>query len=117
PSYGTAVVGYIDLHATCHAEDDGHSLLGDLSRIHELCSDLRIERVIVAFSSHEDEDLLDAVRAGNALGVKVTIVPRLFEVLGGTAIIDDVEGMSMLSLGPSSRTRLSLALKRTIDVI
>ncbi len=51
------------------------------------------------------------------LGVKVSVAPRLFEVLGPSLVVDGVEGMSVLSLRSHSRTRASLAVKRTIDIV
>lgn len=114
PSYQTELVGYVDVAETGGAE--GMALLGHLSRMHQLCRDLHIERIIVGFSVLEHEHLLDAIRAGNALGIKVTVVPRLFEVLGSSVVVDDVEGMSMLSLRGLPRTQLALALKRGVDI-
>ena len=85
PTYGTDVVGFLDSDRDDRAFG-GPALLGDLSRMQQLCRELRIERLIVAFPQVELEHILDAVRAGRALGVKVTIAPRLFEVLGPSLV-------------------------------
>jgi exopolysaccharide biosynthesis polyprenyl glycosylphosphotransferase len=114
PSYGTTAVGYVDGGAAEHPSEP--SILGDLGSLHRICRELEIERIIIAFSRLNHEHILDAVRAGTALGIKVTVAPRLFEVLGPSVVLDRVEGMSMLSLRGSPRTPSSLALKRTIDV-
>jgi exopolysaccharide biosynthesis polyprenyl glycosylphosphotransferase len=116
PSYGTEAIGYIDGSADDPAAGGG-GLLGDLSRMHGLCVELRIERLIIAFSRLEHEHILDAVRASRILGVKVSVAPRLFEILGPSVVVDGVEGMSVLSLRGPSRTRASLALKRAIDIV
>lgn len=116
PHYGAEVIGCVDDCESDHRGNGGPSVLGDLSCIDELCRDLRIERLVVAFSMLDHEHLVDAVRAGKALGVKVTVVPRLFEVLGHSIVVDDVEGMSVLSLRASTRTRVGLTLKRALDL-
>ncbi len=117
PGYGTEAIGYVDGTGPDGDAPEGSSLIGDLGSLHRLCRELRVERLIIAFSRLQYEDVLDAVRAGRTLGVKVSIAPRLFEVLGPSVVVDGVEGMSVLSLRSHSRTRLSLALKRTIDII
>lgn len=115
PSYGTEAVGYVDGGGAGHPSEP--SILGDLGSLHRICRELEIERIIIAFSRLNHEDINDAVRAGTTIGIKVTVAPRLFEVLGPSVVLDRIEGMSMLSLGGSPRTRSSLALKRAIDLL
>lgn len=117
PSYGTEAVGYVDGIGTNGGAPHGSSVIGDLGSMHRLCRELQIERLIIASPRVEDEHILDAVRAGRTLGVKVSVAPGLFEVLGPSVVVDGVEGMNVLSLRSHSRTRASLALKRTIDVV
>jgi exopolysaccharide biosynthesis polyprenyl glycosylphosphotransferase len=117
PSYGTEAIGYIDGGGTNGDAPHGSSPVGDLGSMHKLCRELRVERLIIAFSGVEYEDILDAIRAGKTLGVKISVTPRLFEVLGPSVVVDGVQGMSVLSLRSHSRTRWSLALKRTIDIV
>lgn len=117
PSYGVQVVGYIDVPSPDHESDDGSApLLGDLSCFRVLCNELRVERVVVAFSTLDHEHLLDTIRATNALGLKLSIVPRLFEALGRSVQVDEVEGMSLLAVRGIGRSRSALAAKRALDV-
>jgi exopolysaccharide biosynthesis polyprenyl glycosylphosphotransferase len=75
-----------------------------------------VERVIVAFSSAQHERLLDVIRISKRLRVKISVVPRLFEVIGAGVEIDQVEGMTLLGIRGLSRTTSTLALKRAMDV-
>jgi exopolysaccharide biosynthesis polyprenyl glycosylphosphotransferase len=61
--------------------------------------------------------MLDTIRASNALGLRVSIVPRLFEVLGRSMQVDEVEGMSLLSVRGVAQTRSARAAKRTVDLV
>src|SRR5437763_3326302 len=88
PSYGTEAIGYVDGSGTNGDAPHGSSLLGDLGSVHKLCRALRIERLIIAFSRLEHEHILDAVRAGRTLGVKISVASRLFEVLGPSVVVD-----------------------------
>jgi exopolysaccharide biosynthesis polyprenyl glycosylphosphotransferase len=117
PGYGVDVVGYIDIPPSVKQAEDGETpLLGDLTGFAELCRRLRVDRVVVAFSNLGYEHLLDAIRASNALGLKLTIVPRLFEVLGRALLVDEIEGMPLLSLRGVTRSRSALAAKRVLDL-
>jgi exopolysaccharide biosynthesis polyprenyl glycosylphosphotransferase len=118
PRYGVEVVGYIDISPDDDAPEPGDlPLLGELGCFSEICRDERVQRVLVAFSALDHEHLLDTIRASNALGLKLSIVPRLFEVLGRSMLVDEVEGMSLLSVQGIVRTRFELSAKRAIDIV
>lgn len=118
PRYGVDVVGYIDVSPDDDAPQPGDvPLLGELGRLGEICREARVHRVLVAFSALDHEHLLDAIRASNALGLKLSIVPRLFEVLGHSMLVDEVEGMSLLSVQGIARTRSDQVAKRAIDLV
>jgi exopolysaccharide biosynthesis polyprenyl glycosylphosphotransferase len=116
PEYGVEVVGFVD--ASSAAGDADAELLGDIQRFDELCHEFAVERIIIGFSnSSSHEHLLDAIRSSRLLNLKVSVVPRLFEVIGSSVEIDEVEGMTMLGLRGLGRTRSSLMLKRMLDVV
>jgi exopolysaccharide biosynthesis polyprenyl glycosylphosphotransferase len=118
PSYGIDVVGYLDVPWPGQNGDDVTApLLGDLSRFQEICRELGVERVVFAFSTLDHERLLEAITTSNALGLKLTIVPRLFEVLGRSVAVDEVEGMSLLAVRGIARSKSALLAKRTLDVV
>ena len=117
PEYGTKLVGAVDVLPSDVADGEGDPpRLGGLAHLEDLCREFRVERVVIAFSSLSHEDLLDAIRASKNLNLKITVVPRLYEVIGRSVEIDQIEGMTMLGLRGLSRTRSSLMLKRAIDV-
>jgi exopolysaccharide biosynthesis polyprenyl glycosylphosphotransferase len=56
------------------------------------------------------------VRACADSGVKVNIVPRLFEVVSSRALVDDVEGIPLLDVGHVELSRFNMAVKRAFDL-
>jgi exopolysaccharide biosynthesis polyprenyl glycosylphosphotransferase len=114
PEYGVKLVGFVDVPHPEHQNGNG-SMLGDLERFEDICRDFRVERVVVAFSSLSHEDLINVIRTSKQLNLKITVVPRLFEVIGHSVEVDQLEGMTLLGLRGFSRTRSSLVLKRAID--
>jgi len=118
PEYGSELVGYVHADGDrLHAESMGDlRCLGAMSDFEGVCREADVERVIVAFSSAQHERLLDVIRISKRLRVKISIVPRLFEVIGSGVEIDQVEGMTLLGVRGLSRTTSTLALKRAMDI-
>jgi exopolysaccharide biosynthesis polyprenyl glycosylphosphotransferase len=118
PEYGVEVVGLVDVPFPTDSDDadQGTPHLGDLDRFEDICLEHGIERVVIAFSSLSHEALLDVIRISKRLHMKITVVPRLFEVIGHAVEIDQLEGMTLMGLRGFSRTRSSLMLKRAIDI-
>ena len=72
---------------------------------------------MIAFSSLAHEHLLDIIRMSKRMRVKISVVPRLFEVIGHNVEIDQIEGMTLLGVRGVGRTASTIWLKRSVDVI
>jgi exopolysaccharide biosynthesis polyprenyl glycosylphosphotransferase len=79
--------------------------------------DLDVHRVFLIPTSAEHDTMLDAVSATTALGVKVSIVPRLLEVVGSAVEFDTVGGVTVLGVRRPGLTRSSRAVKRAMDML
>ncbi len=92
--------------------------LGDFRSLVQIVDANAVERVIIAPGADgKEEEVLDAIRVLKALGVKVSVLPRLLEVVGSSSSFDDVNGIWLLGVRHFGLSRSSEALKRTIDVI
>ena len=60
--------------------------------------------------------LLDKIRLIKSVGVKVSLLPRLLEVVGWSVALDDVEGMPLLGVRGYGLTQSSRFLKRALDL-
>lgn len=122
PEYGVELVGFVDAPGEAWATDNGGSpseltdRLGGLERFEQVCGAFAVDRVVIAFSSISHERLIEVIRASKRLGLEISVVPRLFEVIGHQVEVDQLEGMTLLGLRGFGRTRSSLALKRAIDI-
>lgn len=119
PEYRIELVGFLDDGEPRRNGDDGPPVpvigtLGDLDRI---VAQESVDRVIVAFSRARHNDFLRIVRACADFGVKVNIVPRLFEVVSSRALVDDVEGIPLLDVGHVELSRFNMAIKRGFDLM
>jgi len=116
PEYGAHIVGAIDVGAAPFMSIDGVDHLGGAADFETICAEHDVERVIVAFSSGDHESLLDIIRTSKRRNIRISIVPRLFEVFGTAVEVDNVEGMTLLGLRGVRRTKSTLWLKRGLDI-
>jgi exopolysaccharide biosynthesis polyprenyl glycosylphosphotransferase len=95
---------------------NGVPLLGDYETLGVVLADQDIDRVIIAPGDSVADHILDAVRRVKALGVKVSVLPRLFEVVGSSVEFDDIDGAVLLGVRRYGLSRSSKALKRALDL-
>jgi exopolysaccharide biosynthesis polyprenyl glycosylphosphotransferase len=91
-------------------------ILGDLNSLGPLLAEHRIHRVVVAPDLSDSEKILDTVRQVKLLGVRVSVLPRLFEVVGSSVAFDDIDGLTLLGLHRYGLTKSSEILKRVMDL-
>ena len=62
-------------------------------------------------------DTLDLIRLAKSVGVRVSVLPRLFEVVGSSVEFDHLDGLTMLGVRRFGLTRSSRVLKRGFDLV
>ncbi len=119
PEYRIDLIGYLDDGEPRHNGHEGPPLpvIGALRDLDAIVAGERVDRVIVAFSRARHNDFLRIVRACADSGVKVNIVPRLFEVVSSRALVDDVEGIPLLDVANAELSRFNMAVKRAFDLL
>jgi exopolysaccharide biosynthesis polyprenyl glycosylphosphotransferase len=118
PSYGLRPVGYLDsdpLPGAEHAAGSGPPVLGDPDELMQAIERTGARRVILAFSSLPDHELVDKVEQCDRLGVEVSLVPRFFESINERATLDHVGGLPLLNLRPTNPRGWQFAVKHAFD--
>jgi exopolysaccharide biosynthesis polyprenyl glycosylphosphotransferase len=117
-SVNAKVLGRVGLQGNDIAESAATvEKLGDYSALAQVVTEHDVERAIIAPASDGQEDILDAIRLVKALGVKVSVLPRLLEVVGSTSTFDDLDGLWLLGVRQYGLARSSELLKRGMDVV
>jgi exopolysaccharide biosynthesis polyprenyl glycosylphosphotransferase len=75
-----------------------------------------VHRVILVPRGADTDAVLDAVRLIKSMGVKVSLLPRLLEVVGTSVVFDDVSGATVLGVRRFGLTHTSALLKRALDL-
>ena len=89
----------------------------DLAAFREQVRAAEVDRVIVAPITTDSADTLDVIRVAKLLGVRVSLLPRLFEAVGTAVEFDELGGLVMLGIGRFGLSRSSLAAKRAFDLV
>jgi exopolysaccharide biosynthesis polyprenyl glycosylphosphotransferase len=79
-------------------------------------SELEVHRIIIAPTTTDTKHVVDLIRVAKAIGVRVSVLPRMFEVVGSAVEFDDVDGMTMLGIRRFGLSRSSRLLKRAFDL-
>lgn len=89
----------------------------NITDLPELVHQLDVHRVIFIPGDADGETMIDAISRAKASGVKVSVLPRMFEVVGSSVEFDDIEGVTVLGLRRFGLSRSSAAVKRGMDLI
>jgi exopolysaccharide biosynthesis polyprenyl glycosylphosphotransferase len=76
-----------------------------------------VDRIIIAPDDAHPQTMLDLIRASKGLGVRVSILPRVLEVVGSNVEFDNLGGMPLLGVRAFRLSRSSTMIKRGFDLI
>jgi exopolysaccharide biosynthesis polyprenyl glycosylphosphotransferase len=111
-----AVVAHLDLDKAASWSTDSFSE-ARLAEIRDLAQTLDVHRAIIAPRSVDGGEMLNLVRTLKAVGVRVSVLPRLLEVVGSSVEFDDLHGVTVMGVRRFELTRSSAAFKRAFDLL
>jgi exopolysaccharide biosynthesis polyprenyl glycosylphosphotransferase len=105
----------------------GRMSLGDAARdevvpaaaetMHRLIEDLGVHRVVIEPTDALPQATLDFIREAKASGARVSLLPRILEVVGSAMELDDLNGLTLLGLRRFGLSGSALVLKRSFDAV
>jgi exopolysaccharide biosynthesis polyprenyl glycosylphosphotransferase len=101
PEYGLDVVASLD------GDED----------LRQALDELEPDRVLLAAPTAEQDELFELLRDVRRSEVHVSIVPRYSDIFTSRAILDEIEGVPIVSLPAMRLGRASRVLKRGFDVV
>lgn len=121
PGLHASVVVYVPLDALRNVraqfEKQGTELLAYRGDLRALAAKYRIDRIIIAPDSTDLEHVMAITAVATAVGVKVSVVPRILEVIGSAAEFDDIESIPLLTMRHMQLSWSSRMVKRALDVL
>jgi exopolysaccharide biosynthesis polyprenyl glycosylphosphotransferase len=105
------IVAHIPLDARSGVSSVKSNELRDLVRRHD------VHRVVIAPLQSDAGDTLELIRVAKSVGVRVSVLPRMLEVVGSSVAFDHIEGLTMLGVRSFGLSRSSRFLKRAFDLV
>ncbi|HEX8075707.1 MAG TPA: sugar transferase [Thermoleophilaceae bacterium] len=115
PEYGLDPVGVIG--SSTEPQIHGLRDLGGLDDLGSVAVSERIERLVVSPSDLDEHDQLEMLHRCRRLSLKVSLLPQVFDALGPSVEVDDVEGVTVLGMNPPVLSPSSRFMKRSLDLI
>jgi exopolysaccharide biosynthesis polyprenyl glycosylphosphotransferase len=113
------IVAHLDLDKAAPWSTDTFSA-PRLSEIRDLAQSLDVHRAIIApgaVAGADSREALNLVRTLKAVGVRVSVLPRMLEVVGSSVEFDDLHGVTLMGVRRFDLTRSSAAVKRAFDLV
>lgn len=118
PGYGLRPIGFVDSDPLPSPEPGATPtvpILGGPEELSEAIARSGARHVILAFSGERDHVLIEKVRECEALGVGVSLVPRMYETVNERTTLDHVGGIPLLTLHPVDPRGWQFAIKHALD--
>ena len=96
---------------------NGNGANGNGANLKRLLATEQIERAIMAPRGELSDDLLNTTRSLTSMGLRVSVLPRLPEVVGSSVELDEVDGVTLLGMRRFGLNRSSRAIKRCFDLV
>jgi exopolysaccharide biosynthesis polyprenyl glycosylphosphotransferase len=115
--YGLMPIGFVDEDPRPVAEVGGREapVLGNIEELEEIIERTGVRNLIVAFSSVGDARVSRLIQHSHALGVEVSVVPRMFDMINDRVSYDTFGGLPLLSLTHIDPRGLQFAIKHALD--
>jgi exopolysaccharide biosynthesis polyprenyl glycosylphosphotransferase len=116
PAFKTTVVGRVSIPGERRRAAETPEV-GSIETLGLILSEQRVHRVLIAPLASDSEEILHAIRLAKSMGVKISLLPRLFEVVGTSVEFDSVDGVQLLGLRRGGLSFSSALLKRGMDLV
>lgn len=113
---GMQVVGYVDDGVSPTVEIHDSPKLGGLGDLPDVVRTAGIDHIVVAFTPVSGAELAGVLRS-LADEVKISIVPRLFDLLTVRSHLDDLHGLPVIDVAPAALGTADRFAKRVIDLV
>src|SRR4051794_12940144 len=115
PEWGMHPIGFLDKEPREVDADLGLDVVGASWDLEHVVRDLQVDHVIVTFSTAPHDVLLSMVRRCRALGVEVSVVPRLFEEVSNRVLVEHVGGVPLLRVDQVDPRGWQFEIKYLLD--
>jgi exopolysaccharide biosynthesis polyprenyl glycosylphosphotransferase len=97
---------------------DGESkVLGEVEDLRLLVAYYEVDRIVVIPGNRNPDEVSNVVRTVKSIGVKMSLLPRMFDAIGFAVEGDDVGGEQLMGIRDFRMTGSSMLIKRATDIL
>ena len=90
---------------------------GSIENLEELISKYNVQEIIIALEKDNHDVLVEVISKTEGKGIKLKIVPDLYEILSGQARTSQIYGMPLIDIMPELMPEWEKKLKRLLDIV
>ena len=90
---------------------------GSIENLEELISKYNVQEIIIALDKENHDVLVEVISKTEGRGIKLKIVPDLYEILSGQARTSQIYGMPLIDIMPELMPEWEKKLKRLLDIV
>ncbi len=90
---------------------------GSISDLPELIKKFKVQEIIIALEKENHDVLVEVISKTEGKGIKLKIVPDLYEILSGQARTSQIYGMPLIDIMPELMPVWEKKLKRLLDIV
>jgi exopolysaccharide biosynthesis polyprenyl glycosylphosphotransferase len=109
------LLGFVDDDPRLPTADLLSPYLGPISSLPSVCDNLRVDRVLVAFSKTPPTWVTDVLRKLG--GVHISVVPRYFELVTWQSQMEELHGLTVMDIAPPRLGISNRIAKRCLDIV
>ena len=113
PEMGLRPVGFLDKEP--RAAEGELPVLGASWDLEEVVQRHEVSHVIITFSKAPNEVMLSLVRRCRAMGVEISLVPRLFEEVSNRVTVEHLGGVALLRIDQADPRSWQFEIKYALD--
>lgn len=96
---------------------EGHSkVLGGAGDLRRVVETFKIDRIVVIPGNRHAAEVSDVVRAVKSIGMKISLMPQLFDAIGWAVEADEIGGEQIMGVRDFRMTASSTLIKRATDI-
>ena len=115
-SIGAKFIGYIRIKDTDTRLDNKLHCLGKLDDLPQILEKNAIEEVIIAIESNEHEILSKLIASIQGKGVRIKIIPDMYDFLSGSLKLNNLFGALLLEIPSDEMPPWQNSMKRLLDI-
>lgn len=113
---GTQFIGYVRLKNSDQALDQQLKCLGNIEDLSLIIKQYPVEDVIIAIESNEHEILSKLIATIQGKGIKIKIIPDMYDFLSGSLKLNNLFGALLLELPSDEMAPWQNSIKRLMDL-